>query len=221
MEDFKGVLKVEAPSGPMIQRPDIRSQLPRAQQRQVGALGQILAQQAVGIFIGAAFPGVVGMSEEDLQAEPAFELGRTGEFTAVVQRQAVAFRGRQSADGLPETLGDRLGGTGLDFSCDEVAAGAIHTGQDVSLPAFAHEGIALPIAEPVAFISLFGPFVDGSFSQNVALAGGFAVGLPPGFSGNSQEGTELADALQIAPDPAIDRCVADRQTLQVRRGTVG
>jgi predicted membrane-bound spermidine synthase len=81
----------------MVQLTHIGSQAPNDQECQVGAFGRVLAQQAIGVLIGAAFPCVIRMSEEDRQAEPAFELGRTSELAAVVQRQAVAFSIRISS----------------------------------------------------------------------------------------------------------------------------
>jgi hypothetical protein len=35
---------------------------------QVGALGKVLAEQAVGVFVGAALPGSVRVTEIDLQS---------------------------------------------------------------------------------------------------------------------------------------------------------
>jgi len=63
------------------------------------------------------------------QVEFAFQFEGPGELAAVVQGQAPAFLDGQSTNRALELLGDRLGGTGLEFACDEVAAGAIDTGQ--------------------------------------------------------------------------------------------
>jgi len=93
MEHLEGALVIQALSGPMVQCTDIRSELLVRQYRKVGAFWKVLSQQAIGIFIGAAFPGVVRMGKEDLQAQAPFELGRTSEFTAIVQRKSVAFGG--------------------------------------------------------------------------------------------------------------------------------
>ena len=42
--------------------------------RQVRALGQVLAQQSVGVFVGAALPGTVRIGKEDLNRKPPGQL---------------------------------------------------------------------------------------------------------------------------------------------------
>ena len=66
--------------------------------RQIAALGQVLPQQAVGVLIGAPFPGVVRMGEVDRQVEFAFQFEGPGELAAVVQGQAPAFLDGQSTN---------------------------------------------------------------------------------------------------------------------------
>ena len=68
MKNLEGALVTQALSGTMVQRTNVGSQLVIRKNRQVGVFGQILAQQAVGVLIGAAFPGVIRMREEYLQA---------------------------------------------------------------------------------------------------------------------------------------------------------
>jgi len=52
MKDLEGALETQALSRPMVQRTDVAAQLVIRQNAQVGVLGQVLTQQAVGIFIG-------------------------------------------------------------------------------------------------------------------------------------------------------------------------
>ena len=85
MEDLRGALEVEALSRPVVQGVDAGAQLLRGDLRQVGAFGQVLAQQDVGVLVGSPLPGVVGMGEEDGQAQLAFELDGAGELAAVIQ----------------------------------------------------------------------------------------------------------------------------------------
>ena len=91
MEDFERALKAEALPGPMVQGVDNTAQSLRGDLRQVGALGQVLAQEAVGVLVGAPLPGMVGMGEVDGQVQSLFQFDGTGELPAVVQRQAMAF----------------------------------------------------------------------------------------------------------------------------------
>jgi hypothetical protein len=80
MEDLEGGVETEAFAGPVVELADIAGEFRRSDLRQVGAFGQILAQQAIGVLVGAPLPGVVGMGEVDRQLEFLFEFEGTGEF---------------------------------------------------------------------------------------------------------------------------------------------
>jgi hypothetical protein len=55
VEDLKGTLKVQALAGPVVELADIGGELLGRDLGQVGALGQVLPQETVGVLIGAAF----------------------------------------------------------------------------------------------------------------------------------------------------------------------
>jgi hypothetical protein len=65
MEDFKGTLEAQALAGPVVE----------------------LAEEAVGVFVGAALPGVVGMGKGDRQVEPFLQFGGPGKLVAVGMRR--------------------------------------------------------------------------------------------------------------------------------------
>ena len=54
---------------------------------EVGALGEVLAQQSVGVLVHAALPGAVGIREEHVKARVDLQLGVLGEFLAAVPGQ--------------------------------------------------------------------------------------------------------------------------------------
>ena len=54
---------------------------------QVGAPGQVLAEQAVGVLVGATLPGAAGVAEEDLDTGVDGELGVFGQLPAVIPGQ--------------------------------------------------------------------------------------------------------------------------------------
>ena len=114
MKDLEWASETQALSRPMVQHTNVRSQLVIRHYCQVRTLGQVLTQQAVGILIGTSFPGMIRMGKEDLQAQLAFEFGRTSKFTSIVQREAVAFRVGKSAYRLPEMPADKFCGACLD-----------------------------------------------------------------------------------------------------------
>ena len=61
-----------------------------AVERQVGAFGEVLAQQAVGVLVGAALPGAVWVAEVDRQPGGFGDLGVQGHFAALVPGQGAA-----------------------------------------------------------------------------------------------------------------------------------
>lgn len=57
---------------------------------QVGSLGEVLAQQAVGVLVGAALPGAVGVAEVHLHVERGGHACMQGEFGSLIPCRAVA-----------------------------------------------------------------------------------------------------------------------------------
>ena len=68
--DFQGRGKVETFLRARVQPMGDGVQVPLGVARQVRALGQVLAQQPVRVFIGAALPGAIRIGKEDLDGEP-------------------------------------------------------------------------------------------------------------------------------------------------------
>ena len=76
MEDFERTLEAQAFAGPMVELADVGAELFGRNERQVGAFGQVLAQEAIGVLVGAPLPGVVRMGEVDGQIQLLFQLQR-------------------------------------------------------------------------------------------------------------------------------------------------
>jgi hypothetical protein len=57
---------------------------------QVGTLGHVLAEQAVGVLVGAALPRAARIAEVDLHAQVDGELGVLGHLPAVVPSEGAA-----------------------------------------------------------------------------------------------------------------------------------
>ena len=113
---------------------------------------------------------MVGMGKVDRHLQLLLQLGRPGELAAIVQRQAAAFGAGEFSDRLLELLGDGLGGAGLDLAGDQVAAGPIGTGNQVSAAAFTDHGIAFPMAQFGALVGFGRTLFDGAFAENLAPA---------------------------------------------------
>ena len=93
--DFQGRSKVETFSRARVQPMSDGIQLVLDAARQVRALGQVLAQQAIGVLIGAALPGTVRIGKEDLDREPLGQLLVLGHLFAPIigQRFSAAEQG--------------------------------------------------------------------------------------------------------------------------------
>jgi len=61
VEDFSGSAEAQTLPRPAIQGMDVTAESLRRDLGQVGALGQVLPQQAVGVLVGSSLPGVVRM----------------------------------------------------------------------------------------------------------------------------------------------------------------
>ena len=66
---------------------------------QVAALGEVLAEQAVGVLVGATLPGAAGVAEIDLDAGVDGELEVFGHLPAVVPGQRATQLLGQAQDG--------------------------------------------------------------------------------------------------------------------------
>jgi hypothetical protein len=73
--------------GAAVERVSDSGQVVDAVSTQVGALGEVLAQQAVDVLVGSALPRAVGIAEEHRNAGVDAELGVLGHLRALVPGQ--------------------------------------------------------------------------------------------------------------------------------------
>jgi hypothetical protein len=85
-------VKVVRSPGSMVKAIGDRIEFVLAVDRQIGALGQVLAQQAVGVLTGAALPGAVRIAEVNLHAGGGSEFAMAGHLLALVVGEALAQR---------------------------------------------------------------------------------------------------------------------------------
>ncbi len=74
-------------SGSFVELPGDGAELSLAEGRQVDAVGQVLAQQAVGVLVGTALPRAVRIAEVDLDIGRQGEAPVVGKFFAAVPGQ--------------------------------------------------------------------------------------------------------------------------------------
>lgn len=115
---------------PGVEHPLEGVQLLLAVLREVGALGEELANQAICVLVGAALPGAVGIGEVDLQTG-ALSLGFVARhFLALIVGQGSAQASRDAFEGSAEALQRRFGIGRVEFVQQDQAAEALHQRAD-------------------------------------------------------------------------------------------
>ena len=106
----------------------------------------VLADQAVEIFVGSAFPRMIGSSEVALQREVSLYLCETMEFSTVVKgdRLEASLVFINSVQG-----GSCSGGCGSRFQLldDREAGLSFDEGENAVMPIAADHGVSLPMTE--------------------------------------------------------------------------
>jgi hypothetical protein len=74
----------------------------------IGSRGEVLAQQAVGIFVSAALPGAVRVAEVDLQPRINPQVHMLGRLRALISGQRSSHLLGQSDDGARDSRADRF-----------------------------------------------------------------------------------------------------------------
>ena len=114
--------------------------------RQVCALGQVLAQQAIRILVGAALPGAVWIGKEGLDREPLGQLLVLGQLFPSIVRQGFPQQGGH----MPEFLNEALAGTRrirpLHPCQDDQARRPLHQGANGRAIAGSFDEVAFPVA---------------------------------------------------------------------------
>ena len=128
---------------------------------QVGALGPVLAQQSVGVLIGAPLPRRLGVAEVDRQVGLSLELGVLGHLVAAVPGDRPAQRERQRGNHLGQAHPGQLSGVpARQRSQQDEPAGAFDQGDHRALARAAQQQVALPVARHRPVLGLGRPRRD-------------------------------------------------------------
>lgn len=111
------------------------------------------------------------------------------------------------ADDQERGVGDGTSGSVLEESDDGEAALAFDEGEEAVLGVFAHDGIALPVADARAVVDAFWSLADVAFSMQDAACRPAAVTLPADLGHDAGEAEEVAALALVAADVAIDGLV--------------
>ena len=179
--------------------------VPLGEITEMNALGQILAEEAIGVFVGAAFPGVVRSGEVDLRAECAFQLFIAVELRPVIRsdRSHRMRLGRQELDRAGVGVFD--GGTRERANPDQTAF-PFNRSNDARLAA-AMDGIDLPVTHASAACYDCGPVLDHPFAGKSAAAVVATIALAPALLGSSQISPQRSALRPIPPNVQVDRLV--------------
>ena len=112
---------------------------------EVRALGKILAQQTVGVFVAAALPGAVGIAEIDFHIGGQGKAGVAGQFGSPVPGQRGHDMARQALNLAGQGIDDILAGLGPHTHKHHKARASLDKGCDPRGDS-AHQQVALPVA---------------------------------------------------------------------------
>src|SRR4051794_17974395 len=112
-QDFVGGVVAEAFAGAVVEFVGDVVEVGAGVGGQVGALGEVFAEQAVGVLVAGALLGAVRVGEVDLDAGGGGDLGVSGHFGAAVPGQGLGEPGGQGAHLLDDRGGDLFGGVAL------------------------------------------------------------------------------------------------------------
>ena len=95
---------------------------------EIHALGQVLADEAIGIFIGATLPRAVWITEEDVHAQPPGQSVVLSHLGALVVGEGLAQARGDAAQAEREAFEHGVGASVIELDEHEVAAGALDDG---------------------------------------------------------------------------------------------
>ena len=183
----------------------------------VGAVGEVLAEEAVGVVVGAALPGTLGVAEVDVEVGVCAELCVLGHFGSLVPGQRAAELlgqgGDRRSDGVSDGLGAVTGEGGpvVDPLLFSVAwhgwevfqhrepGGALHKCPDRGAPKSGDQ-VTFPVAWHCPVVGLGGALAD----HDLGADEGAAPLLGPG-PGDSQRSPGSPTRHKLAPErtPAL------------------
>ena len=181
-------------------------------------LGNVLAQQAVEIFIAASLPAAVRISKIGLDAQGPVNGLVVGKLLAIIHRQGLdarLHRHELAFDGTPDLLGclaAHLGQHGI-------AAFAFHQSHNGLFVRGSNHGIALPVTNLLAQLNVSGSLADGTSMRNLtAPVACTAITLAPGLL-TAQVLVQFATSGLVRIDMQINAFVTHLQSASNLFGT--
>ncbi len=201
--DFVGRAEAEAAARAVVELGGESGALALGECGEVGALGQVLAEEPIGVFIGPAFPGVVGSGKVDSGVEALLECFIHVELGTVISGDGVD-RMRFVAQNVGGALEGLLGADARQLADAHESALAFNHGDRGRLAA-AVDGVDLPVAESSARGDDGRSVGDHAFAGEPAAAVLAGVAFPSLLIGAAKMTPERAAVSPVLPDVEVDR----------------
>jgi len=173
-----------------------------------GAFGHVLADQAVGVFIGAALPRVMWSGEVKRRAGGLFDGGVVMEFGAVVSGDAFELLRMPTHESQRSVIGVFLRSSS-ELADHDVAGFALDDREEAVLIALADHRVDLPVTDLAAQLGGERPLADVFLAGETAAAVVSAVAFTTSLASAAKTRVERAAEDAISPDVTVDRLVAD------------
>ncbi len=173
------------------------------------SFGEILADQPVGVLVGAALPGVVRRRKVERHLAFLLHFLIAVKFTAVVRGDGVVATGmprhqfQQPPGGFPDgPLGQLADLIETAFAIDE---------RDDRFQAAAMHGVDFPMSDGFTASGLLRAFTDRTLARKPAAAVVGSVALPPPLVGTAQMAPEIPSGAPVPEHMLIDGLMADAE----------
>ena len=201
--DFGRSAEAEAASRSVVELGGEGGALALSERSEVGALAKVLPKEPIGVFIGTAFPGVVGSGEVDFGVEAFFEGFVHVELGTVISRDGMDGMRfvAQDVGGARQSL---LRPDARQLADAHESAFAFDHGDRGRLPA-AVDCVDFPVAEPGALVDDRRSFRNHAFAGKAAAAVLASVAFPASFIGAAKMLPERAALGSVLPEVEVDR----------------
>src|SRR5205085_1119009 len=206
-----GGLELEHFARAVVEQMGDRIEIVLTMHAKIGALGQILADQAIGVLVAATLPGAIGIGEVDLDAGGPGELGVTRHLAAgtVAERLAQARRHVPGQTLEAVLSGERV--AAFQASNHDWARGALDKRANGGAVMRTPHQVAFPMTWHQPLGDVLWPRGDAQFLGDATAPVGAARARPTGLVPLAQTGQERAPQLAARQgiERDIDALVAD------------
>src|SRR6266851_6926967 len=138
---------------------------------EVSAFEEVLAEEAVGVLVGASLPGLGGVTEVDLETNGDLDLGVVAHLHALVPGERLPEEPGQLLGGCDHRLLDLEGGVAIgQMEEHHKARRALDQGADGGLARLSDNQVALPVSGYRPVLDLSWTLADVDHVRNPRLA---------------------------------------------------